>query len=135
MFHELHCTYVHIKSWGLTTAYLGDMTLFYRNLSSSNELRQTMDQKAVHSTKCPRECHSFKAGSACRQRITGVQGRLRDRAGSSNGHMLMPSTQCCDDLPAKELCLHSGDRLTSRVMIKSKVIYSAIDYAELCSSC
>ncbi len=47
----------------------------------------------------------------------------------------MPSTQCYEDLSSKDLCLHTGDRLTSDVMIKSKVIYSAIDYAELCKGC
>ncbi len=88
--HELQCTYVHIKSWGLTTAYLGDMAIFYRNLSSSNELRQTRDQKAVHSTESINQSFKFEAGSACGQRVTGVQGRLRGREGSSKGHVLMP---------------------------------------------
>ncbi len=56
LMHELHWTYVHIKSWGLTAAYPGDMATFYRHLSLSSELGQTRYLKAVHSTKCPWEC-------------------------------------------------------------------------------
>ena len=60
---------------------------------------------------------------------------MRGREGGSNGHVLMPSTQCYDDLPSKDLCMHMRDMLTSNVMIKSKVMYSATGYAEQYKGC
>lgn len=42
----------------------------------------------------------------------------------------MPSTQCYDDLPSRNLPAQRR-----QVDIKSKVIYSARDYAEQCKGC
>ena len=105
---------VHVytsKAEGLTTAYLGDMAIFDRNLSLSMNCDKPGIKRLCTAQSVPESVNqSFKAGSACGQRVTGVQGRVRGREGSIKGHVLMPSAQCYDDLPSKDLCLHTGDR-------------------------